>query len=293
MILAPTFIHAFSSAWMIAQAAALTCRPHAPIESPWALQELAPDLVQFYGRIAAADGTGLDVELGSLSDSYHRRLYTLGEFEGQLSSLRNLVAKRRRDLDVLAPAAAEPRSRERAAGSDPLILYLDPACESCTRVLLLSLEMERTCPSEAPDLILRTLPASTEISLDAAVLLKKVELDSPAQFLAAFLEVATVVPANPGMFDEVAAHYLGTGPWRTAPWVRELRAQVERERRAVRELMPARDFPAPLLLFHGRVIQRQAADRFPFDPLHDGEALLRTVEMISAFDRTAAYQTGR
>jgi hypothetical protein len=272
--------------------AGLDCKPHAPrLPTPWRLHDLRPDLLQFYEAIARTNGMTLDMLLGGLSDSFRARSYDFEEVQGNFASLRSLITTRTPVWNSVMPSASEPRSN--ATSADFLILYLDPTCEVCTRKLLLSHRLEQECPSESPSLVLRALPTDSELAMDSAVMLKKIAADAPGEFIAAFLETSTVLAQNAGLLPEVASHYLGSPALRGMPWYGELRNGVEQDRRRTRLVFPDRDFPTPFVLFRGRTLQRHGADAFPFDPLHDSDVLLRTLQLIVQFDAIRSSPPGR
>ena len=252
----------------------------------WRLQELRPDLLQFYEAIAKANGMSLDVLLGGLSDSFQARMYSFDEVQEDLESLRALVrakpnAESRKEL---APNASEPRSNGRKADVDTLVLYLDPTCEICTQKLMFSHRLEQDCPTEAPALVLRALPADNALSVEAAVMLKRIATESPDQYISAFFETSSMVSENAALLPEISANYLRTRSLRSMPWYKSVLKKVEEERRRTREVFPSRDYQTPLLLFRGRVLQTLHGAHFAFEPLHDAEVLLRTLQIIAGFD---------
>jgi hypothetical protein len=270
-----------------------SCALQAPIRAAtWRLQDLKGDLVQFYEKVAKAKGVTLDILLGGLSDSFQVRGYSLEEFQGNLDSLRAVITTRTPGLDALVPWAMEPRANGQSA-NNPLILYLDPTCDVCTHRLLLVQKMIEACPSESPAIVLRALPADTEASMDSAVMLRKIREDSPDEFIGAFFETSMRVAENPAVLPEVASHYFGTASLKSLPWYPEVRKRVEGDRSQARAVFPARAFPPPIILFNGRVLQKRSGDEFPFDPLHDPLVLLRTLQLISAYDSMVTRQTGR
>jgi hypothetical protein len=252
-----------------------------PPAATWSAANLSADVRVFYERIATNLNSPLDAVLRPLSDSYFRRSYELGEFESALRSLRHLIESG--NDAALETAVRDETARQTTDDREVIILYLDPTCEVCQGTLELVSEARLLSGTSFPAVVMRVMPSSEDASIQAAVVLRRIEKLSPSSFEDAFREFLTLLPENPSRLPDLSVAYLGNKPVDSMPEYESLRKKLLSERK---RFNAAGYFP-PVVSYRGRTLRKDQGPGVPFDPLHDSQSLLQTILLIRAFDAHA------
>jgi hypothetical protein len=245
----------------------------------WDLRKLPPDLRKFYAALASNARVSLDQLLGGLAGNYEARGYTVGEFYEVLRSLHRLLV-----TVVPTDSYSELRTPHTSLlsgqlGEEPAILFVDPTCDVCKLKLDLIVRIQKDCPSSSPPLELVVLPGGDEYSLKAAAALQRISIADPDAYPHAVIEFLTLLPDSPSRIDDLASIYLGDNYDHSEQFLVALDSlQTERQGRLTSDLH------APLLVFRGRIIERDTSNNKPFDPFRDYKILALTFRLIVLLD---------
>jgi hypothetical protein len=257
----------------------LTCDLRAPRIADWDLSTMNPVVVAFFSELSRSENMSVSVLLGEVADSYFKRQYSFEEFQGTLLSFKALISSKHPKASHLM-LDSEDQEGENLRLGNSIIIYIDPLCEHCKKVLDLLVKASEVCPSEAPRIVVRLLPSSSEGSRDAAAVLDLIKAEKPDQYLAACVKFLSVLSGSSGTLDELAREYLGGRLYRESSEFRRSRKRVN----SVYDSFPGNEEGAPLVVFRGRILRKDPSRDFPFDPLKDWKMLLLTVRLVNNFD---------
>lgn len=244
----------------------------------WSSAKLDKDVLNFLSRLSASENSSVESLIGRLANHFFAKNYPFEDFSHLLSSLRVLIESE----DSYPPLQDdEPRLLDKESDKPPLVLYLDPTCDSCGRVLKLLLKANEICPDGIPPVVLRVKPSSDPASLDSATLLLFLKDKSPDQFLEAFVEMQTNLPHDKTWLTEAIRIYA------EAPAISEIdgyngyRLQAE----SLQKTGICHD--PPCAYYAGRRLKRAKAEQsaVPIDPFRDTEVMLEVFRIAHIYDK--------
>lgn len=243
-------------------------------------KSLTPSLASFLAIVRQPCPVQFDRSFASVAQSYSKRDYTSDEFSNALQSLAlaattqdavmRLTARRESDVSLLGDESGEP-----------LILYVNPTCEECARVVSLVIDAKRRTESRFPPVILRLLPSHEDDSIRAATMLEVIRHRDRGVFTSALLDVMQSVPEGKAPLDTVLAPY-----WKSAPspdsvdW-KEASRRLDQDAQA----LAAIEIPPPFGVFHGHRVARYRGAKVPFDTFHDADSLILAISAIETVEK--------
>jgi hypothetical protein len=217
----------------------------------------------------------------TLFAGYRDRGYDCNEVIGAFASLGHLLASERQSLAVHAATADDPRL---PGADDVIVVYLNPTCDVCQRVAQLLISARRKV-GDFPAVVFRALPSPDDRSLEAAAALEVIFRTEREAFPQLMVDFVMSLPTNGTSVDSLVPAELSVRSFRESRGYAEAQHAV----RARIETDFARDFTAPILIFHNRLIQRDVTFGPGFNPLHDDTSLVTTLDLIRLFDRDRSF----
>lgn len=228
----------------------------------------------FYERVGRNCQSEFTEIQGAIARSYETRDYTVEEFDEALRALQHGADSKRAHFGTLAYRDGEPKL-DIGHESNVLVVYVDPVCEECARVMRVILDA-RNRQSRFPPVAFRVLPNPHEESRQAAVLLEYIRLENPDDYTPAVIDALQTIPNGSGTLESVASAYLSRKPdrgstrWRAA----EKRVDLTSQEASIVTV------GAPFGIYRGRVLTRMRPQKIPFDVFRDADSLVLTLAAI-------------
>lgn len=258
-------------------AAACSSQPHVIV--PAYRQPLPEDVKPFFTRLRQSCPLAIDRSFAVVASNYVERDYTYDEYLNALRSLAEGVTQRDTILDAQPLRDSDVRVAE-GAGEEPLIVYVNPTCGECSRVLGILLGAAGSSDIQFPPVVVRLLPGPDRESMEASTRLDSIRVSDPSEYATALLEVLNSVPEGNADIDVVLRPYSSliavpdSDAWHAA------QQRLEADRAALAGV----DIPAPFGVFRGRRVARYRGAKVPFDTFRNTDTLSLAIAAIAAAD---------
>jgi hypothetical protein len=239
-------------------------------------QQLTAPLASFFVKTRQQCPIEFDQTFAAVAKSYSTRGYTFEEFSGSLQSLIENATRCDPHLKSVVVRESDV-SLTGEQGAEPLILFLNPTCDECARVLRLFVDVEKRSCFQFPPVILRLLPTHEEDSIRASTAIESLRNHRDV-FASALLDVLQSVPEGKATLDFVLSPYLKLMPAPDSKEWGDAAGRIESDERALADV----DIPPPFGVFRGRRIGRRRSATASFDMFHDPDALILAVLAVNA-----------
>lgn len=244
-------------------------------------RNLAPPLASFLTGVRQQCPAEFDRVFAAVAKSYVTRDYTFDEFSKALQSLVEAATVRDAPLGSIARRESDIALGNEEDG-EPLILYVNPTCDECARVVSLVVKTEKVSQIPFPPVLVRLLPSHEDDSLRAAELLEILRQRDRGVFTNALLDVLQTVPEGKASVDTAIDPYMKPIPASDSEDWRMAARRLDEDARA----LSAMDIPPPFGAFRGHRVARYRSARIPFDTFHDADALILAISAIRAAEHT-------
>ncbi len=211
--------------------------------------------------------------------SYQERDYTFEEFSRALQSLETGVARKNPKVESVSARETEIPLNENTGGTgQPLILYLDPTCGECARIVALVLNASKHSRT-FPPVVARLMPSGHAEAVHAANALEFVREHDPRIFPSALIETLQLVPEGKATFSVALAPYLPNDS-------RELRDPSDTPGRWIDDVRSVErvEVGAPFGVYRGRLVTGYRDRGIPYDTFRDSNFLRFALDAIDAAD---------
>jgi len=231
---------------------------------------------RFYQNVGLNCASDLQRLQQAVAESYHSRDYEPDEYEEGLLALKHGASPAQAKFGALEYRPEEPAT-DQNPNDEVLVLYVDPMCGECSRVVRLVLDARKEY-SGFPPIAFRILPNTHGPSQEVATMLEYIRIERPELFTAAVLDALQTLPEGRGTLQGLAKDYLGKMPSRsTIAW-------HAAESHSADVVARVRDIPIgpPFGIYHGRLLAQMRPARIPFDVFRDSNMLVLALATIDA-----------
>jgi hypothetical protein len=232
------------------------------------------------GKGAVSDVIANDI--GGLVSEYRKRRYSDDELSEALRSLAHLIFTR----SFVGSIDVHPDEPRLEGVEDPIVIYVNPTCDECQRVVSIIIKARRACDGDFPSVVFRLLPANEPRSIEATTALTAARRHSRDDYVSLVLDFLNILPDSDRSIDSLIPPTFGVQHFADLPEY----AESERFIRATLQSDLARERTAPIVIFHDRILERDRTFTIPFDPLRDDQSFNAVINAIRVLDSEKVKQ---